>query len=81
MKVMLLLLQMVLNLELHDLEKNLKKLNEVLMLKMVMMMINLVWVNLKDLIGKIRIVVVRKRKVIKTKEIKFKFNYITNKIK
>lgn len=45
------------------------------------MMINLVWVNLKDLIGKIRIVVVRKRKVIKTKEIKFKFNYITNKIK
>lgn len=53
----------------------------VMMMMMVMMIINLVWVNLKDLIGKIRIVVVKKRKVIKTKEIKFKFNYITNKIK
>lgn len=52
-----------------------------MMMVVVVMMINLVWVNLKDLIGKIRIVVVRKRKVIKTKENKFKFNYITNKIK
>ena len=53
----------------------------VMMMMMMLLVFNLVWVNLKDLIGKLRIVVVRKRKVIKTKENKFKFNYITNKIK
>ena len=52
-----------------------------MMMMMMLLVFNLVWVNLKDLIGKLRIVVVRKRKVIKTKENKFKFNYITNKIK